>query len=363
MSGLVVKINDRFRNRQIEFFNDFRIDLKHDSVASTFAFTFFFDPNNKEHKELACVTHFHEVTIEFEGEQLIKGVITSNTFRHSRVKQLASFSGYSLPGVLEDCEIPPTLYPLQSDKLSLTEIAQKLISPFKKNYNLDMVVDPSVSVKMSKVFDTSTASESQTIKDYLTELASQKNIVITHDEFGRLLFTDAKTESQPIWTIDATKGVPEGTNLELNYDGQGMHSHIYMQKQASIDGGNSGYSTIRNPYVIGSVYRPTVKTQSSGDDNDTGLAARRALANELRGVTLTVQTDRWMHQGKLFRPNKTISVFDPELYIYKKVNWFIESVTFEGNQESTTATLNCVLPEVYSEKTPVSIFSGINLHA
>jgi len=91
------------------------------------------------------------------------------------------FCGYSLPGVLGDCEIPPTLYPLQSNSLSLTEIANKLISPFKDNYGLEMIVDSAVQSKMSKVFDTSTASESQSIADYLIELASQKDIVITHE--------------------------------------------------------------------------------------------------------------------------------------------------------------------------------------
>jgi len=161
----------------------------------------------------------------------------------------------------------------------------------------------------------------------------------------------------------STKGIPEGTSLELNYDGQSMHSHIYMQKQASIEGGNAGQTVTRNPYVIGSVFRPTVKSQSSGDDNDTGLAAKRELSNEIKGLTLDIETDRWMHNGKIFRPNTIITVYDPELYIYKKVRWFVESVTYEGNNTTTTANLKCVLPEVYSNKTPVSIFTNINLHA
>lgn len=357
--SLVLKINDRFRNRKVDFFNEFTFNLRYDSVASTFGFNFYFDPYNKELKELACVTHFHEVTLEYNNELLVTGVITNQNFKQTPIKQLASFGGYSKPGILEDCQIPPSLYPLQSDNLSLKEIARKLIQPFK----LDLVVDPLVESVVNKPFKKSTASETSSIKDYLTELASQKDIVISHDEQGRLLFTKANTNKQPLIEFDLTKGSIPGTSFDLNYDGQGMFSHITLQKQASIDGGNSGVQNIRNPYVIGSYYRPKVKTQTSGDDNDTSLASRRELGNELRGLTLTIETDRWDINGKILRPNNIISVYAPQLYLYRKTNWFIESIQYKGNNTETTAVINCVLPEVYNDETPKSIFRDINLHA
>jgi prophage tail gpP-like protein len=357
--SLVLKINDRFRNRKVDFFNDFSFNLKYDSVGSTFGFNFYFNPLNIEHKELACVTHFHEVQLLYNDELLVTGVLTSQNFKQSTKKKLSSFGGYSKPGILEDCQIPTSLYPLQSDNLSLKEIAEKLIRPFK----LGLVIDPAVASKMNKTFKTSTASERSTIKDYLTELASQKDIIMSHDENGNLLFTEAKTNITPILEFDLTKENPIGTDFELDFDGQNMHSHITLQKQASIDGGNSGEYTIRNPYVIGSYYRPKVKSQSSGDDNETALAARRELGNELKGVKLTVTTDSWVVDGKLLKPNNIISLYAPELYIYRKTNWFIESINFTGNNSEQTAVLNCVLPEVYNKEKPLSIFREINLHA
>jgi prophage tail gpP-like protein len=361
---MILKINDRFKNRTVDFFNEFTLNLVHDSVGSTFGFSFYFDPNNPEHKELACVSHYHEVQLEHNNELLLTGYLTSQRFKHSAVKELASFGGYSLPGVLDDCEIPTSLYPLQSDGLTLKEIAEKLIKPF----NLKMEIDSSVLDRMNKKFDTSNASESQTIKSYLTELATQKKIIISHNEKGELLFTESKTNKAPLIEFDGREGKTTGTiipatSMELDFNGQGMHSHITLQKQASQDGGNAGEQTIRNPYVIGSVFRPTVKSQSSGDDNDTELAARQALSKELKGMRLVIELDRWEINGKIIKPNNIITVINPEIYIYKKTEWFIESVSFTGNEKENTCTLNCVIPEVYSEKVPVSIFSGINLHA
>lgn len=349
-------ITDRFKNRKCEFFDEFTFNLKHDSVGSTFSFGFYFDPDNPDHKELACVSHYHECTLHDGGELLLTGFIISQDFAASPVKQLCTFSGYSKPGVLEDCEIPPQLYPLQSNKLSLKEIARKLIAPFK----LTMIVDDSVSERMNKVFDTTTASETSTIKSFLHDLAKQKNIVISHNEKGELLFTESKTKQVPILEFDLTKGTIPGTSFKFKFNGQAMHSHITLQKQASADGGNAGEYTIKNPYVL-VVYRPTTKSQSSGDDNDTELAARRELASELRNLTWTITLDRWHVNGKIIRPNNTITLYAPELYGYVKVTLFIESVDFVGNASTQTATLNCVLPEVYTNEIPKSIYAGINI--
>jgi prophage tail gpP-like protein len=140
-----------------------------------------------------------------------------------------------------------------------------------------------------------------------------------------------------------------------------MHSDITVIKQADSDGGNAGEATIKNPYVP-FVFRPKVVTQNSGDDNDTEQAAKNILAAELKNLTLTIVTDRWELDGKMLKPNNIISVLNPEVYIYKKTNWFIEQIDYTGDQEKTVATLKCVLPEVYNGGTPKSIVEGINLH-
>ncbi len=359
MEGLSLKINDRFRNRTVRHFNNVRINLRYNSIGSTFGVSFLFNPNNPEHKELACVSHFHEAQLFYNDELIITGIITTQKYSASSVVSMVSLGGYSKTGVLEDCQIPTSLYPLQFDNLSLKEIARKLIKPFK----LKMVIDDAVSGKMSKNFKTSTSSSRSTIKDYLSNLASQKNIIISHDNKGNLLFTESKTKKEPILYFDLTKETPKGTKFDMSFNGQGMHSHITLQKQADIDGGNAGEYTIRNPYVIGGYYRPKVKSQTSGDDNDTKLSAQRELSNELKNMTLTITLDRWIVDEKLIKPNNLISILAPNLYIYKKTDWFIESVEFEGNTKKQIAILNCVLPEVYNNEKPISIYHGINEHS
>jgi prophage tail gpP-like protein len=351
---MILKINDRIRNRNVEFFNNFTLSLKYDSVASAFNFNFYFNPDTIELKELACIGHYHIASIEHNGELLLTGYILSEAFSSEPEKKMVAMGGYSLPGVLEDCEIPTDLYPLQSDGLSLKEIARKLTSLF----DFKTVIDPAVASKMNQVFEKTTAGAGGSIKQYLTDLAAQKNIVISHTEKGELLFTEAKTKAKPFFHFENNV---IGTTMSLSFNGQAMHSHITVIKQADADEGNAGEFTIRNPYVP-FVYRPKVIVQSSGDDNDTEKAARNALSQELKNLVLTITTDRWEVDGKIIKPNSIITIKNPEIYLYNKCSWFVEGVEYQGDNTKMTATLTCVLPEVYNMETPEYLFKGINLH-
>jgi prophage tail gpP-like protein len=358
---MILKIDDRFHNRKIDFFNSFQMELKHNSVASNFSFDFYFDPNNPEHKELSCVTHFHDVTLEHNGELLITGVLINQGFSLAAEKELAQFGGYSRPGALEDCQIPPAAYPLQNNGLTVAQIARRVISPFRPN--IDLVIDPDVSAKANKSVVDSTAGETETVKSYLAKLCKNRNIILSHDNKGNLLFTESKQGGETILDFDSTGGKIPGVNFSLNYNGQAMHSHIIIKRQSGLEGGNSGETTIRNPYVVGSVYRPKVTNQTSGDDITTSEMARRELSNELRNLTLTIELDRWEDKnGNIIKPNTEISIISPELYIWNKTRFFVESVTLRGNESSNTATIKCVLPDVYNTKPVQSIFRNINIH-
>ncbi|MBC7486093.1 MAG: hypothetical protein H7282_05025 [Cytophagaceae bacterium] len=345
---MILKINDRLRVRTVEKFNNFNLNLKHDAVASTFAFDFYYDPANSEHKQLACLSHYHYVTVEDNGELLLTGTLLSNVFNSSNVRELVAFGGYSKPGVLEDCQIPISAYPLQSDGLTLREIVTRILKPFQLNF----AVDESVSAAMDKPYEKTTASNTQTCKDYICELATQRDIIVTHTNNGWLYFTKTRADRNPIFHFEQGQ---TGVSFSLSFNGQGIHSHITVVKEADDVGGNAGEVTIVNPYCP-ILYRPKVITQSSGDDIDTGTAAKNALAEELKNITIKITLSSWYINKKIIRPNQVISITNPELYIFKKTDFFIESVDLKGDNKSKTAVLTCVLKEVYNDQAPSNIF-------
>jgi prophage tail gpP-like protein len=247
------------------------------------------------------------------------------------------------------------MYPLQSDGLTLRQIAKK----FTDRFGLKLIVDSSVAAKMDQVIEKTTAEPTTKIKDYLSDIASQRKIIITHDVNGNLVFTQPKTDKAPIFHFNGN--IP-GTTLEMSFNGQPIHSHITVMKQASSKGGNAGQVTIKNPYCpVAYVYRPITIIQSSGDDNTVEDLAMQALAAELKNITLTIKTDRWeTENGDIILPNNMITCEDHELFLYKKTSWFIEEVDLEGDEQKTIATIKCVLPEVYNGQMPKNIF--VNPH-
>lgn len=377
-------IFDRIRNRKIEFFNSWNIHLRFDAIASPFSLDYFYDPNAQnfqEIKDLSCVGHYHICYLYHDGELLLTGYILSIKFHEQAIPTLVTISGYALPGFLEDCSIPtdeaidnalsagnlkiaggtpkPYCYPIQDDSLTLRQIATKYLAPFK----LGFTVDSSVSSLMDEVFDHTEAKPKDSVKSLLTELCAQKNINISHDERGNIVFTKVKTNLKPLLNFDNPKGnsIP-GTQMDLIFDGQRMHSQITVMKQADVEADNSGQATVHNPFVP-HVFRPKTIIQSSGSDVDTALAAKNALAEELKSIRLNISLSTWKNsENKIIKPNNVLTVINPRVYMFNKTKWFIEAVTLKGDQKALTSTIECVPPFVYDGTDPVYFFKGINLH-
>ncbi len=355
-----LKLNHRKGIANVKFFNKFTLSLRFDSIADNFSFEFWFDPFNKQHAEMACVSHFHEAIVQHNGETLVTGFAINQEFSDASKKSLATIAGYSKPGNLGDCDIATDQYPLQHDGMTLREITEKIIRPFR----LKLIVDEeaqkssisaaSVKEKADKKIKTSTASESQNAADYIIDLATSRDIIVSHDEFGNLLFTRPKSTKKPIFHFDGN--IPN-TKMRMRFNGQGIHSHITVIKQADSDGGNAGEFTVRNPYCpVAYVYRPRVIVINSGDDITLEEAAWNELRKELKNINLIIDTDRWEINNKIARPNNVITAENPDVFLYKKTEWFVEQIDFEGDEKKTTSTWTCVPLDAYSEKMPKNMF-------
>lgn len=367
---MILKVNDRFKNRQVAYFTDVNVDLKYDAFASTFQLSYLFDPNNTEQKEFSCVSHYHICTLFHDnGELILTGFILSIKFIDKSVKTLVAISGYSLPGVLEDCDIPPiipakfasgtpTPYSLQYFGLSLKEIVESLIKPF----GIKAVIENSVAADMAVPYEETEAKETQSIKSFLSELASQKNIIISHNERGNLVFKRPSSLQKPVF--DFTPGIISGVKMELGFNGQSVHSQITVMKQSDVEEqGIASQETIFNPYVT-TVFRPKVHklTQKSDKGTDADSSARNIRAKELRSLSLMIETDRWVFNERVIRPGNLITVLNPNVYCYKKTTWFVDNIGLKSDERSQTSVLNCCIPEAITGEEPKNIFAGINIH-
>lgn len=372
--------------REVQFFDEVTINLKFDSVASTFKLQMYFDPNNAVHAELATVSHIHECSLfyvhekagrymnergrfEFTTDELIiTGFMLSQVFKDSAAPSFMEIGGYSKPGVLGDCDIPTEAYPLESVGLSFRQIVEKILPYFGqpsrggfqfkiKSTRADSIFeedDSETGISLSSIMSSadsdlgkSTAPESKNVLSYLRELALQKNITLSHDVLGNFIVNAPYTGNDFLFEIGT--GSPKAINfieMEMNFNGQPLHSQIEAVRQPDKDGGNMAYAMVTNP-LVPVVFRPKVIVITSGDDNTAKDAARSEIGTELKSIPLKIVLDKPVANGRFIMPNNTIKVKNRSCYLYDPSKWFIEEVNYVKNSNTETCTITAVLPETY----------------
>jgi len=321
-------------------FSNYAINLLYDSVASTFSFSALRD-------FAPAPFGFQTCTIEDDaGNLLITGTVLSSNFVATRKEQLITINGYSLPGILEDCQIPPSIYPLQSDKLTLRQIIDKVTAPFGISY----VVDSIVSAEFDLTYEKSNADPGESVKGYINRLVSQKGIILTHNSNGALVFTKLQAEAlSPV--LSFAEGNPGIFEISLQTNGQAMHSEITVMRQAGAKSTRALQSTIANPYCPITRSKVKILNSDSGDLLDVDKAARNELGAELAGaISLTIKTTAFVMPGNLIR------VKSQTLRISEYTEFFVQSCQISGDVNGEKYTLTCVLKEAYTTDEVNNIF-------
>jgi prophage tail gpP-like protein len=323
----------RINNTLFRFFESYTLDMKFNAIADSFSFS-----GQKDF--LPDILSYADCEILDENDQvIITGTIVNQNFELDSNPTLISVSGYSKPGVLEDCTIPISLYPLQSDNLSLKQIADKVLQPFDVKYKYTA----NITTEFNKKFKKTNAEPTQQVKEYLNQLASQRGIILTHNAKGELLFT--KLDVSPLLPVaNFIEGDTGILSMNLQIPGQSLHSEITVIKQASYDNPDAGQKTLENVYCKS--FRPMVKILNSGDIFDIEKAARTELSNELSQIKLVIQTTKLVYPGNL------ITVKAPSLKIFNEYDFFVEETNIQGSTTNDLYILTCVVKDVYTLNYP-----------
>ena len=346
--------------KEIKFFTAGKITLKLDSIGSTFEFSSHFVANNLEHQELFKPLQYKPIEFYNSVDKLIfTGTLLNHVFRSDSKRNLVVFSGYSKCGILEDVTIPVKDYPLESNNRSLIDIATRLCGLYGikvgVSKNASNLVNTGVTAKTGlkqktdlksleakgkSIFGRTSAGPTETIKDYLAKLCSQKNIILSHDEFGNVLLFQPDYDQKPKFFFD------KGNTLEmgLSFNGQALHSEIDIVSQPSDD--NEGVSlTDKAINTLIPVYRPTTKILTSGEETDTKQAAKNELAAELKAIQLSLKL-----QGifDTLYPGEIINVHNHYIYCYTYNRFMIESIEYNFDEKGDTTVLNCLIPESFT---------------
>ena len=328
--------NNRFR-----FWDSVRITRSIDTM-DTIEFGAPFNVEIPGFKEAFRPFSYQSIIATVGGDPMFTGTMLTPVPVIENKRKVINVSGYSLPGVLNDCTAPASAYPLEFDGQGLQEIVKTLVAPF--GIGVEFVGD------QGAIFDRVASEPGKKVLSFIIELAKQRNLIVASTPEGNLI----------IWNSDDT-GVPvanfeQGNSPVLSvtpfFNPQDYYSHVTGIEPVVVGLAGSQF-TVKNSRLPG-VIRP--HTFNAPDTIDSTVkSAVEAKTGRMFGnmVSYSVRVDTWRDPaGNLWEPNKTINLLAPDAMIYNNYKFIIRSIEFETDSKTQTATLNVVLPGSFSGEIP-----------
>ena len=260
-------------------------------------------------------------------------------------RKALSISCYSLPGTINDCNPSPSTYPIEYNNLRLGDIASRLLAPF--GFKAKFLADEGAP------FDKVSCGVSTKVWEFLTALAAQRNLIMTDDANGNLLFIESVAAGNPVAVL--AQGEPPVVSVVPSFNPQRYYSDI-TGIVAPSPGSDGSKFTVKNPFLNG-VMRPYVFTvqDTKGGDVKTAVnvKAARMFANM---VSYRLRVNTWRDPaGNSWASNTTIKLTAPDAMIYNPYEFLIRTVEREKASDKKTAVLTLVLPGVFRGEIPESL--------
>jgi len=292
-------------------------------------------------KDLIKPLQFKSGQLFIDDELLSTITIVNVTPSLTADNRSISVSGYAKPGVMNDCSVAYSEYPLEFADQTLEQIAAKLAGFYE--------VGTKFFEQSGIPFEKVKLEIGQSPFNFLIKLAKLRGFLISNTPGGDLLFWGtAKAVSTTL-----KQGHTPLLSVTPSIDPQGYYSEI-----TGLSPGKLGIEvefekvTIKNKNL--SAYRPfafKVDQQLSGADLQRAVRWKMGLmfANSIK-YTVSVVGLR-DERGDIWKPNTYIDLTAPDVFINRETRFIIQSSTL-AKSDSEITVLNLVLPESYSFEIP-----------
>ncbi len=304
------------------------------------------DPDNAKFRDIFRPFGYQNVSV-FEGDELLfNGTIITVSPEQDSKSRTVNASGYSLPGVANDCTPPISSLPLERDSQNIEQIATQLLKPFGITVEIDGDSGPA--------FQREALSPTKKILAYLIELATQRNLIITDTPLGGCKFQTETDTGNPVAILK--EGQAGITSITPRFSPQNYYSHISGQgftvfSEIGADPGS--VFTVINERLTG-VLRPFtfVAPDAIGGEIKTATEAKagRMIGN---AVSYSVVIPSWRDpSGNLWQPNTTMMLRAPGAMIYQSYEFLIREVRYIRNESEESVILTLVIPGSFKGEIP-----------
>ncbi len=314
------------------------------------------EPQRHEFRKTFTPFSFKPLTVLLHLEPLFVGTMVDVNPRIDANSRTVEVTGYSLPGVLNDCTAPVAFgkrvrsrlgkgaIPLEFKKLDLRQIAASLCEP----YELEVLFHDPPGTPFERV----AIKVDEKIHSFLAELAKQRNLVMTNTDKGELLFWRSITTGKPVAKFVA--GESPLTSVTAQFNPQEYYSEITGFAAAHRRKAGSRY-TYQNPFLPPPAFRPM---SCKFDDTERGDApeATRAKVGRMFANMASFTIDgipTWRDpKGNLWKPNTTVTLLAPDVMCYRETEFLVRTVKLRQFANEVSASLELCLPGAFSGQIP-----------
>lgn len=328
------------RGLDIGTFDDFEIAMSSDAISKAS----FVVPNEKETRDIFVPLYYPMTTISANKKRLATGRCGSPGIDNSGDMKTLAIPFFGLPGILEHSGPPIDSFPLEYKDQSLQQIASDLCW----KHGIETQFPDGAGARFKRL----DFQPGQSTLGFLSDLAKQRSLVISDDENGALLFHVGASAGNPVGSYSKGSFPCIGVSVDFNDDQYYSSVTGYTSGRTSSDYKGKGYS-IKNNYMT-DVIRPYVERFEKVEPGELATAVNSIAGRMFSGVvSVTIELATWFDDsGDAFGPRKTIMIQSEEDYIPEPFEFEIATAVLAKKNDAMTATLNCVLPGVFSGEIP-----------
>ena len=326
--------------KHFSFFTEYKIIEEIDTFDS-FNFSGPFDDTQKIYRESFRPLSYNSCAIYYGRDLIFNGIMIAPQSKSIIDSKTFSIVGYPLCGVLNDCPMPISKYPIEYINQNLEQIAHSMALPF--GIPVEFQANP------GNPFEKVAPEPEQKVLDFLSGLAMQRGILLSNNPQGALIGWRANIDGKPVASIK--EGELPYLSCSPVTDPQNYYSHITGLSPTEDEKPAEKY-TVENPHLIKrGILRPFTYIVHDAKDTDlqasVNAKAGRMFASSAPYM-LTLQGHRNQDSNR-WKKNTLISVYAPGAMIYHETKFLIKSVTISRNVDSgDTTVLTLVLPDAYA---------------
>lgn len=337
-----------------------RVSRSIDTCADGFSVTAPLDPNFEEY--LFRPYGFEDVELYLGSELVITGRIYKPRADLSDSGYVGTFEGASFAADLVDSKL---FTPREFNFTTLGELADILAERIGLKADYD-------SEAGGYIIERATCGQGESIFNFIANIALQHGVLITSNSKGDLRLVQANTKGRPVCTL-GNEANPL-TTISAEWDGRALFNKYKVTTTSPTTVQSNTKKRKKKTWVSKTIYRsltitdPDVpesrQTCETYDEVSIGSAEkgakhlrRRAYADS---VSLRIPVTSWYvpNTDKLWAENTIVTVQSKAVFLHQGFDMLIRAVEFVLSDAGTTASLDLVMPQCYSdEDIPSGIFT------